>query len=408
MKKLLWIGDAISQTGFARVTHSVLAHLHEKWDVHVLGINYRGDPHPYPYRIYPAELGGDAFGVGRVHALCRMIEPDVVVVNNDPWIVVPIMEQVPDHIPVVAYMPVDAPNQSAAPSLNTRQSPQHQGKLIGLARAIAYTNFGRKELLMSGFGGRCDVIPHGVDTDIYQPVDQKEALAQLQFNYKFPDEPFIVGNVNRNQPRKRLDLTIQYFTEWWNKAGCPANAFLHLHAGNRDLGYNLIQLANYYGIEKRFIITDKNMNYQPGRCAPEDKMKFVYGAHAVHVNTSMGEGWGLTTHESMACGVPQIVPNYAALGEWAKGAVAHVPVTSYAVTEKGINTIGGIVDRVEFVKTLDRLHKDPDERRALGAAGLARATESQFAWSMVAERFNAILTETVGERAGNKPVGVEA
>jgi len=45
MKKLLWIGDAACDSGFSNVTHSVLSFLHNSWDVSVLGVNYRGDPH---------------------------------------------------------------------------------------------------------------------------------------------------------------------------------------------------------------------------------------------------------------------------------------------------------------------------------------------------------------------------
>ena len=51
MAKILWYGDACSNTGFARVTHSVLDHLSKEHEVVVLGINYTGDPHEYPYKI---------------------------------------------------------------------------------------------------------------------------------------------------------------------------------------------------------------------------------------------------------------------------------------------------------------------------------------------------------------------
>ena len=53
MAKILWYGDAVSNTGFARVTHSVLDHLKEDHEVVVYGINYQGDPHDYPFKIYP-------------------------------------------------------------------------------------------------------------------------------------------------------------------------------------------------------------------------------------------------------------------------------------------------------------------------------------------------------------------
>ena len=53
MAKILWYGDAVSNTGFARVTHSVLDHLKKEHEVVLYGINYQGDPHDYPFKIYP-------------------------------------------------------------------------------------------------------------------------------------------------------------------------------------------------------------------------------------------------------------------------------------------------------------------------------------------------------------------
>uniref|UniRef100_UPI0005710642 hypothetical protein n=1 Tax=Verrucomicrobium sp. BvORR106 TaxID=1403819 RepID=UPI0005710642 len=49
--RVLWIGDAVVPTGFGTVTHSVLEHLCQDWDVVVSGVNYDGSPHSYPYPI---------------------------------------------------------------------------------------------------------------------------------------------------------------------------------------------------------------------------------------------------------------------------------------------------------------------------------------------------------------------
>lgn len=392
MKKLLWIGDAVIQTGFARVTHNVIGHLIKSggWDVHLLGVNYRGDPHPYPYKIYPAVLGGDIFGVGRVDTLCRGLRPDAVFIINDPWLVRQYLDEIPPDIPVIAYMPVDSPNQRSAKNLQR------------LTRAIAYTAFGRKELVLGGYGGPCDVIPHGVDTELYRPIPKGEAIAYLKLTEKIGEDSFIVGCVNRNQPRKRLDLTIQYWTQWWINAGQPNNAYLYIHASNRDIGWHITQLAEYYGIDRRLIITNPNMT--PEHCLAEQHMPYVYGCFDVHLSTTMGEGWGLTQHESMACGVPNIVPEWSALAEWPKDAVRYVPCTSFAVTPQGINTIGGVPDMQATVDAIDELYRSPEKRLALSQAALARATEDRFQWPGIARQFHAAILETVLERRA--PAGI--
>ena len=393
-KKLLWIGDAVQQTGFARVTHSVCDRLHGsgEWDVNILGVNYNGDPHDYPYRIFPAILGGDVWGVNRVMPIIRQLKPDAVLILNDPWNVVQYVNAIEANIPLVAYLPVDAPNQMAGKSLS------------GLQRAIAYTQFGRKHLILGGYQGRCDVIPHGVDLTNYLPLSKDAALAKLKLTEKIKSDSFIVGVVARNQPRKRLDLTIQAWTKWWISAGNPRNAYLYMHSTMHDIGWNLLQLATYYGINEQFIVTNPKMSIQ--NCLAEENLKFVYNAFDVQLHTSLGEGWGLTAHEGMACGIPQIMPKYAAFAEWAEGAAHFVPVTSYAVTPQTINTIGGVVDFDGTVAAIDKFYRDPAYRSEMSSLALARATESRFNWDEIAKQFSDVLTETVLE-GREQPVGLE-
>jgi glycosyltransferase involved in cell wall biosynthesis len=395
MMKLLWIGDAVVQTGFARVTHCVLPHLQNSWDVRVLGINYNGDPHDYPYKIYPAIIGGDVWGMGRVQPICRDWKPDLICINNDPWNVARFLGQIPKTVPTTAYMPVDAPNQGEA------------AELSALPRVITYTAFGQKELMLGGYHGRVDVIPHGVDTRVFHPVDRLEARRHL--NLKKTDaelsDMFIVGNVNRNQPRKRLDLTIQYWTQFWYDIGQPSNAYLYLHCSNRDQGWNVVQLARYYGIEKQLILTNPRMTTQ--NCMREEDLKWVYGMFDVQLTTTMGEGWGLTNHEGMACGIPQLMPRYSALAEWPNGAARYVDCTTFAATPQTINTIGGIPDMQQTVAALTELYREPTLRAALGEAALKRATEERFQWSRIGEHFNRVLLETAMEQRRSAPMGVE-
>ena len=84
MAKILWYGDAVSNTGFGRVTHSILEHLHKKHEVVVFGINYAGDPHPHPYKIYPAAglNPQDRFGIGRIQAVVQAEKPDYIFCLN--------------------------------------------------------------------------------------------------------------------------------------------------------------------------------------------------------------------------------------------------------------------------------------------------------------------------------------
>ncbi len=116
---LLYIVDSVIQTGFARVGHNLTPELQRLgWTVSQLGLNCIGDPHPYPYDIYRADAAGDGLGCNRQRHICELTKADVVLVQNDPWNIVRYIEQRAPHVPMVAYVPIDAANQPASARMN--------------------------------------------------------------------------------------------------------------------------------------------------------------------------------------------------------------------------------------------------------------------------------------------------
>ena len=390
--RLLWCGDIVATTGFARVSEHILAHLHADWDIHVLGINWHGDYCGLPYQMYPASPGGDPWGHGRYQALVEQIQPDVVVLLNDPWIVrkfvdlhQTLMEKMEKMgkigtMPLVAYMPIDAPNIAEAKALAE-----------GLDLAIWYTEWAQHEAERCGYTGPSLVIPHGVDLAQYYPMDRGACRRALGI----PEDAYIVGNVGRNQPRKRLDLSLLYVAEWIRREPID-HAYLYLHCATRDVGIDLLQLADYWGLQERLLLTGRGTKAIAG--VPEDTLRTIYNAFDVQINTSQGEGWGLPTMEGMACGIPQLAGDYAGLGDWAQGAAHLIPCTSYAVTPRGINTVGGIPDQEGFINGLQALYEMPEHRAWLGAQGLQRVQQERFRWASIAARFHVALTAVLQDK----------
>jgi D-inositol-3-phosphate glycosyltransferase len=376
-RRMLWVGDAVVSSGFARCTHRILDRLHQDWDVVVLGLNYRGDPHQYPYPIYPC-WDRDPFGLTRVGGMVTKMKPDVVVVQNDPWNLPEYMSRI-GNVPCVAFLAVDGKNC--------------RGRgLNGLALAVFWTEFGMKEARAGGYHGSAAVVPLGVDLSTYHPQDRKEARKRLGLP-EHTHDAFIVGNVNRNQPRKRLDLTISYFAEWV-KSQDIRDAFLYLHvAPTMDAGYDVGQLMRYYGLSNRLIFLEP----EPWMGVSESALALTYNAFDVMLSTTQGEGWGLPTMEGMACGIPQIVPDWAAYGEWARDAALLVPCTEIACTPNHINVIGGIAGRGETIQALDSLYTDLAKRDDLRAKGLELVKRPQYRWEHIADRFNDALDEALFE-----------
>jgi D-inositol-3-phosphate glycosyltransferase len=385
-KHVLWIGDAVAQTGFARATHNTVGELKKRgWDVSVLGVNYFGDPHDYPYKIYPARNGGDLFGYGRVADLVVNLEPDVVVIQNDPWNVPDYVEEIRRvrNVPIVASMPVDGDNCRAR-ALNE------------LTHAIFWTTHAKIEAEKGGYSGPATVIPLGVDLDVYKPMDRGEARRAWNLPEKVQNA-FIVGNVNRNQPRKRLDLTIAWFCDWIRQHKID-DAYLLLHiAPTGERGYDCKQLMTYFGGTGKLIYAQ--VAHAIG--IDERDMRSTYACMDVQVTTTQGEGFGLTTLEGMACGIPQIVPQWAALGEWATAAIQVPCVEISATWGEASNAIGGIAGRVQFQHALTRLYRRRDERERISTEGLALVQEPRYRWQNIGKEFDRVLREVIEPAAVN-------
>lgn len=354
--RLLWVGDAVAHTGFATVTHSLLEFLHASWNVSVLGINYLGDPHDYPYRIYPASAvhrsRTNQWGMHRIADLCAELRPDVVCVNNDPWNVanfVDVWRKAYIDVPLVAYMPVDAEHQDSEriEYLNLDDAGH------GLSLAIWYTEFGRQQAEQAGYTGRNAIVPHGCDAERFHPMVREECRKEI-LGAPYNDM-FIIGAVGRNTFRKRMDLLIEYVGDWLRcHPEKRERTLLYVHSEPAKDGWDLHSLAKYHDVS---IATPSGKTSFRG-FEPE-RMPLVYGMCDVIATTNMGEGWGLPTMEGMLCGIPQIVPDFAALGEWTNGmkgsTVDRVRCTS-SLTYPTTNSVGRIADKDLFADALETMY----------------------------------------------------
>lgn len=343
--RILWVGDAVAATGFSRCTHAACDALHAAgYDIHVLGMNHYGDPHPYPYPIYPARKGGDWSGVLRLPELVEKLDPDLIVGLNDAWNVRDYLDELNDSgvqlPPIMFWLAADGENQAAGRELDD------------LTHVVAWTQFGVDEFRKGGYRGPASIVPLGVDCELFRPLDKQECRAKvLPASLGIPPDAFVVGFVGRNQPRKRIDLLLRYFAAWLEgpyataTTADPEKAYLYLHvAPTGESGTDIRSLTRYYGLEGRVIVSHPaNM----GEGIADSVLPYVYGAMDLFLTTTQGEGWGLPVLEAMACGTLCAVPDWSALGEWARPAAYMIPCTSTALSAP-LNgkayTIGGVPD----------------------------------------------------------------
>lgn len=392
MAKVLWYGDVCSNTGFARVTHSVLENLCKEHEVTVLGINYAGDPHDNPYTIYPAATINcpDRFGIPRVPEVIDKVKPDIVICLNDIWIVNQFWERcqfLKDKykFKFIAYFPIDS----------ERYYPDMLRNIEYWDLAITFTVNCAHRILSHGVkAARLGVLPHGVDTSKFSPMPHEEARAQLGI----PNDKFIVFNGNRNQPRKRIDLTIQSFVHF---AKDKPDTMLYLHMGAKDMGWDIIPLfrreCERYGIESanRLILTAENLNYM--QAPPDEMLNRIYNACDVGINTADGEGWGLVSFEHASCRKPQVVPNHTAcIDIWDEAAMV-MDVATWVV-DKDLGVERGLISVNSAVECLNTLYYDQNTYEEVAAACFAVTQRPEYRWESVSAGFAAAIHDLLNDK----------
>ena len=383
MKLLFW-GDASDCTsGFGKITKHVCTELTALgWDIEILAVNYRGDPHNEPWPMYAAGANGDQLGLNRINSLIGKIRPDVILFNNDCGNVAKLLNNYP-AIPFVAYMPVDGECFEAW-TMKT---------LSKLTLAIWYTKFGMDQAEKLGFTGRSTIIPHGVDLELFKPMNKDDARRRMNLFSVGLRDVFIVGNVNRNTARKRMDLTIKYFSDWIHSRGI-SDAYLYLHCFDKDRepsGIDIGRYARYLNPDNnRHIILATMAGYDTFSGFPVELMPYLYNVFDVQVSTTLGEGWGLPCMEGMACGIPQIVPAWAALAEWPEDAIK-VACHDHIVAVNGV--VYGVADREMFIAGLDRQYAawKADERVDVPD----RTKLEQYNWPRIGRMFHESLRRAI-------------
>jgi len=387
MAKILWYGDILSNTGFARVTHSILKHLAKDNEIVAFGINYNGDPHDLPFKVYPATAlnPSDRFGIGRLPQVVEKEKPDFIICLNDIWVVNQVWERV--HLlkaqckfKFIAYFPIDS----------EWYIESHLRYIKDWDFAITFTVEQAQRLLRQGVGPKLlGVIPHGLDTSKFFPMERDEARKQLGL----PLDKFIVLNANRNQPRKQIDLTIKAFAQF---AQDKEDAMLYLHMSEKDLGWDVRALfeteMKKQGLDSngRMIMTATNINYMDA--PPDELLNKIYNASDVGINTANGEGWGLVPFEHASCKRPLVLPDHTSFADIWKNKAPLARVSAW-IYDKDLGVERGIVDTDHAAELLTELYEDETYRNQTAESCYEVTRNPSYRWDKIAEGFQKAMEE---------------
>jgi glycosyltransferase involved in cell wall biosynthesis len=337
--------------------------------------------------MYPASnrFQQAPFGEDRIREIVEKEQPDIVFSLNDPWIVSEQYRRIQDlhqqkKFKFCGYLTMDSYNWIGG-------IDAHINEWDAL---IAFTEFGAYEFFKAGITKPVTVIPHGLDTDLFYPMDKKEARKKLGLS----DDIFICLNANRNQFRKRMDITIAAFAKF--AVGRP-DTQLYMHCGTKDQGWDIMPLfgreMSKNGLDPNGRIIMTNNNQGPPNVSVEF-LNCIYNAADIGINTTKGGGWELVNFENAACRVAQVVPDHTSTKEIFEGYAPLIRCDHVDVDTNMAREMPCPSDQ-HLAQILANLYDDREYLNSVADACYKRVTDPQFSWDSVASQFGGVFQEVM-------------
>lgn len=331
--------------------------------------------------IYPK--GMMPYGQDTMAAHSAHFGADICISLIDAWVINPDMFQ--GKLKWVPYYPID--HDPLPPAV---------GRQVARAyKRIVFSRFGERMTNQAGLD--CYYVPHGVETNVYKPIERKRAHEIS----RFPDDRFIVGMVaaNKGQPsRKAFSENIAAFA-LLHKRHPDAWLYLHTTKGlNGEYGgQNLPEFLSYLGLQegRDYGFCDPYLNLLG---YPPEYMTAVYNDMDVHLLASMGEGFGVPILEAQACGCPVITGDWTAMSEltfsgWMVGRHEASPWWTPQGAFQFKPDVGAIYDRLEMAYQAKGNQELRDKARAGALAYDADLVTEQYWKPVLAEIEDSIFGE---------------
>jgi glycosyltransferase involved in cell wall biosynthesis len=321
---ILFYGDFNCTTGFGNVSKQLIDNWskNKNFNIVILAINDLSDK-PYNYKpnvfVIPCLVADEnKDGYARLELLKTLYSEkyDVFFALND----IEVLNSMTEHLAnvkkerakankkktkYILYTPIDSePRPSDCEVLNL------------FDEVITYTEYGKatlKPLISESQWKKIKVVPHGIDTEVFYPIDNKFEVSKTKEQLFGKSDVFVFGSVNRNSARKDLATLMIGFAMF--KHTSQANAVLYLHCNPKDkMGIDCFRLSERLGLDiGTDIFFPKDFNENNG--ISESELNKIYNTFDCFITTTTAEGWGLSIVEAMATKKLVVAPRHTSIQE---------------------------------------------------------------------------------------------
>ena len=419
IKVLAYCDSPTCATGFGTVSRNILTGLYNtgRYDIDILGINYWGEPHDFPFRIWPTGINNDRDPYGRKKSfgMIQQMDFDIAFFLQDTFILdfLPALQRQliegSKKFKSICYYPIDG-------------IPKEQWikNVDACDYLVAYSEFG-KRLSEEAYSVVKEplVIPHGVSTFDYIPISVEDCLSFKARFFGSQANKCIFTNVNRNQQRKDIPRTIAAFKKFHDEV---PDSILYLHCAKVDQGWNLEEAVNAYGLSTSTDVIFPE-NFGPNQGYPRQILNLIYNISDCVISTTLGEGFGMTWIEAMATKTPVIMPDNTAMTEfitedrgWLVGSGSNASL--YTVVPNDNEVIRPLTDVDDLVEKMFEVYNNKEEAKKRASNAYDWVTNNMD-WQkhivpqwikLFDEAVSAIKTRTVAttEAGGDKVLEAES
>jgi len=343
---------------------------------------------------------GDNYGFGAAYFVIQHFKPDIVLPINDIWGLHNLVYTVNRNCyKLVPYLAIDSdcmfpklsvPNAVGLPPIDTATV------LLGSDKTVLFTEWSHKVLkkTLDAMGVKkepnIEIIPHGVHSSQWKPLNNKAELRAKYFG-NIPKNAILIGTINRNQPRKRLDAVMQAVKTYKDRYEKNRPIYVYFHCAVEDeMGWPLPWLANYYGILDRCLF---DMDLRPGNGPAVEQLNEIANCFDLHVLISNSEGFGLTAIETMSAGIPNIVTSDGAMADWTDkcaivakpAAFEHEPKTGFVKVLVDVNDVAKNIHLLtnSSLGEQNKMHKE--------YSILSRKLAERLDWDKIGEKWVTLL-----------------
>ena len=370
--KIMWYGVAPwARTGYGKVTKEVCTRLQRHHDVVIFSFTHDLAPIEYNgLKVYPRLSITDQWGANSIKYWFEKLKCDFVIQNFDLWVLNNSFHNL--WIPYITYTPIDH---------LTIPEPMMEDLKYSVDIWVP-SKYAQKLLEKEGFYSR--YVPHGVNLNIYKPMDKRKCREYFGLD----EDAFIFGFVGVNHGGRKnivgLLTAFKHFIELTNAKPSEVKLVLHTYV-HRDhfnpIGDELPVYWNKLGI-KEYIRHTPEFDYLAG--LEEEEMAMLYNAMDVFVTATCGEGFCIPIIESFACGTPVIAPEFTSAPELVEGRGELANVAEYVSRELTMSW-QGIVDTYDLAHKMVRLYNNPSLVGKYSKEALRFV--KNFDWNVVVDKY---------------------